>query len=81
MCRVRILSTYFGEEAPPACGRCDSCLRIARGGGRRERPLVKHPEFGEGEIIARKGALLTIFFPLVGEKTLREDFVNEVAQA
>src|SRR5262249_45429556 len=23
MCRARILATYFGDAAPPACGRCD----------------------------------------------------------
>src|SRR5213078_3480873 len=74
MCRVRILSTYFGDEAPPPCGRCDCCLRTKRAG--RRRPLVAHPEFGEGEVIARRGPLLTIFFPQVGEKTLREDFVR-----
>jgi ATP-dependent DNA helicase RecQ len=76
MCRVRILSTYFGEAAPPPCGRCDSCLRQVRRPG---RPVVMHPEFGEGEVIDRKGPLLTIFFPQVGEKTLREDFVKAVA--
>src|SRR5262249_23640787 len=77
MCRVRILSTYFGETAPPPCSRCDSCLRAAKAG--RSRPLVAHPEFGEGEVIARRGPLLTIFFPQVGEKTLREDFVQAVS--
>jgi ATP-dependent DNA helicase RecQ len=79
MCRVRILSTYFGEHAPPPCGRCDNCLRASRNTGRPSRPLVVHPEFGEGEVIDRKGPLLTIFFPQVGEKTLREDFVKAVA--
>jgi ATP-dependent DNA helicase RecQ len=76
MCRVRILSTYFGENAPPPCGRCDNCLRAQRRPG---RPLVLHPEFGEGEVIDKKGPLLTVFFPQVGEKTLREDFVKAVA--
>jgi ATP-dependent DNA helicase RecQ len=76
MCRVRILSTYFGENAPPPCGRCDNCLRAQRRPG---RPLVLHPEFGEGEVIDKKGPLLTIFFPQFGEKTLREDFVKAVA--
>ena len=76
MCRVRILSTYFGEVPPPPCTRCDNCLRAARHTGRASRPLVAHPEFGEGEVIAKRGALLTIFFPQVGEKTLREDFVK-----
>jgi ATP-dependent DNA helicase RecQ len=74
MCRVRILCTYFGEEPPPPCGRCDSCARATRSG--RRRPLVTHPEFGEGEVIARRGPLVTVFFPQVGEKTLREDFVT-----
>jgi ATP-dependent DNA helicase RecQ len=75
MCRVRILSTYFGEQAPPPCGRCDRCLR----GAESARPLVEHPEFGEGEVIAKRGALMTVFFPQVGEKTLHERFVKSVA--
>jgi len=75
MCRVRILSTYFGEQAPPPCGRCDRCLR----GAKTARPLVAHPDFGEGEVIAQRGALMTIFFPQVGEKTLHERFVKSVA--
>ena len=54
------------------CGRCDRCLR----GSRSARPLVRHPEFGEGEVIARQGTLVTVFFPLVGEKTLREDYLR-----
>src|SRR5439155_25835046 len=72
MCRVRILATYFGEQPPAPCGRCDRCLR----GSRSARPLVRHPEFGEGEVIARQGTLVTVFFPLVGEKTLREDYLR-----
>jgi ATP-dependent DNA helicase RecQ len=72
MCRVRILATYFGEQPPAPCGRCDRCVR----GARSARPVVKHPEFGEGEVIGRQGALVTVFFPLVGEKTLREDFLR-----
>jgi ATP-dependent DNA helicase RecQ len=72
MCRVRILATYFGEQPPSPCGRCDRCLR----GQRSARPLVRHPEFGEGEVIAKMGALVTVFFPLVGEKTLRQDYLR-----
>jgi ATP-dependent DNA helicase RecQ len=75
MCRVRILATYFGEQAPPPCGRCDRCLR----GAKSARPIVEHPDFGEGEVIARKGALVTVFFPQVGEKTLHERFVKSIA--
>jgi ATP-dependent DNA helicase RecQ len=77
MCRVRILSTYFGEQAPPPCGRCDRCLR----GARNARPLVVHPEFGEGEVIAQRGDIVTVFFPQVGEKTLHQRFVKSVATA
>jgi ATP-dependent DNA helicase RecQ len=98
MCRVRILSIYFGEETPPPCGRCDSCLRQARlaraasaplstrkgtqqAAAARVRPLVAHPEFGEGEVIAERGDLITVFFPAVGEKTLRAKFVRVVGRA
>jgi ATP-dependent DNA helicase RecQ len=76
MCRARILASYFGDDAPPSCGRCDRCRRA-----RSARPLVRHPEFGEGEVVAKKGALLTVFFPQFGDKTLREDFVEPVARA
>jgi ATP-dependent DNA helicase RecQ len=71
MCRVRILATYFGEQPPAPCGRCDRCR-----GKRTGRPLVDHPEFGEGEVIGRSGSLVTVFFPLVGEKTLRADYLS-----
>jgi ATP-dependent DNA helicase RecQ len=73
MCRVRILGTYFGEAAPAPCGRCDRCLR----GAKSARPLVEHAEFGEGEVIARQGERLTVFFPSVGEKVLHADFVRQ----
>ena len=76
MCRARILASYFGDAAPPSCGRCDRCRRA-----RTARPLVRHPEFGEGEVVDRRGALLTVFFPQFGDKTLREDFVEPVAPA
>jgi ATP-dependent DNA helicase RecQ len=75
MCRARILATYFGDAAPPACGRCDRCRRA-----KAARPLVRHPEFGEGEVVARRGTVLTVFFPQYGDKTLREDFVEPVAR-
>ncbi len=75
MCRVRILATYFGEPPPPPCGRCDRCLRRVRGTS-SARPLVQHPEFGEGEVIGRQGSRVTVFFPLVGEKTLHEDYLR-----
>jgi ATP-dependent DNA helicase RecQ len=75
MCRARILATYFGDAAPPACGRCDRCRRAGS-----QRPLVRHPEFGEGEVVARRGPVLTVFFPQFGDKTLREEFVEPVAR-
>jgi ATP-dependent DNA helicase RecQ len=75
MCRARILATYFGEDAPPACGRCDRCRRASSA-----RPLVRHPDFGEGEVVAQKGQLLTVFFPQHGDKTVRADFVQPVAR-
>jgi ATP-dependent DNA helicase RecQ len=75
MCRARILASYFGDDAPPSCGRCDRCRRA-----KAARPLVRHPEFGEGEVVARRGTVLTVFFPQFGDKTLREDFVEPVAR-
>ena len=59
----------------PSCGRCDRCRRA-----KSARPLVRHPEFGEGEVVARRGTVLTVFFPQFGDKTLREDFVQPVAR-
>jgi ATP-dependent DNA helicase RecQ len=72
LCRVAILSSYFGEEGTAPCGRCDRCLR----GTARARPRVSHEEFGEGELIDERGGLVTVFFPRVGQKTLRRDFVT-----
>jgi ATP-dependent DNA helicase RecQ len=74
LCRVRILTVYFGEPEPAPCGRCDRCLRERRGAPRR--PLVRHPEFGEGEVVMRRGALVTVFFPGVGKRTVREDYLE-----
>jgi ATP-dependent DNA helicase RecQ len=75
MCRARILASYFGDDAPPSCGRCDRCRR-----SKAARPVVRHPEFGEGEVVGRRGTVLTVFFPQFGDKTLREDFVEPVAR-
>jgi ATP-dependent DNA helicase RecQ len=74
LCRARILAAYFGDPFPDPCGRCDRCARAASA-----RPVVRHPEFGEGEVLARRGRVLTIFFPSAGERTLREDFLERVA--
>ena len=30
-------------------------------------------------VVARRGAVLTVFFPQFGDKTLKEDFVQPVA--
>jgi ATP-dependent DNA helicase RecQ len=76
MCRARILATYFGDESPPSCGRCDRCRRA----GKSSRPLVRHPEFGEGEVVAQRGGLVTVFFPQHGDKTLKAEFVQPVGE-
>jgi ATP-dependent DNA helicase RecQ len=71
LCRIRLLAAYFGDPVPQACGRCDSCLRVTS-----RRPLVHHPEFGEGELLLRKGRVVTVFFPSIGQRVLREDFLD-----
>jgi ATP-dependent DNA helicase RecQ len=83
MCRARTLRLYFGEEGATACGRCDRCLRQSRQGARPgapTRPRVVHPTFGEGEVTGAAGALLTVFFPTVGEKRLRAEFVTPAGE-
>jgi ATP-dependent DNA helicase RecQ len=71
LCRSRLLAAYFGDPVPPPCGRCDSCARVGP-----KRPRVHHPEFGEGELIARRGRVVTVFFPAIGARVLREEFLD-----
>ena len=57
MCRVRILATYFGDQAPPPCGRCDRCRR----GAHTARPRVAHPNRCEGASVgARRGTSVLV---------------------
>jgi ATP-dependent DNA helicase RecQ len=75
LCRVRILAAWFGDETAVECGRCDRCLR----GKRTARPRVKHPEFGEGEVLSERGDVLVCFFPRAGQRTLKRDFVSALS--
>jgi ATP-dependent DNA helicase RecQ len=73
LCRPRLLAAYFGDPLPPPCGRCDSCARVGAA-----RPRVTHPDFGEGEVLDRRGKVVHVFFPAVGARMLKEEFLRKV---
>jgi ATP-dependent DNA helicase RecQ len=75
MCRVRLLTSYFGESPPTPCRRCDRCRR----GPAKARSLVCHPHFGEGEVLERRGSLWTVFFPQTGQKTVQKEYLEPIA--
>ena len=73
LCRWYYLLKYFGEPLEAPCGHCNNCRR---GKGW----YVKHRTWGVGEVLQRIGPNLKVLFPGVGEKVLREDFVQPFGQ-
>ncbi|MEW6057070.1 MAG: ATP-dependent DNA helicase RecQ [Bdellovibrionota bacterium] len=81
LCRWYYLLRYFGEDLQEPCGYCDNCRK------QLEKPVtsastlsagnyVQHNEWGVGEVMKRIGPNLKIYFPGVGEKILREAFIQ-----
>jgi ATP-dependent DNA helicase RecQ len=74
-CRRQFLLAYFGEEAPPQCGRCDNCEagRVDPTSDDDTFPVgtrVAHTEWGEGAVVRTEGDTVTVLFDTVGYKTL-----------
>ena len=85
-CRRQFLLSYFGEEAPDRCGRCDWCeAHPGAGGGdgavrdARFPPgtRVRHHDWGEGEVQRVERDQLVVLFDAIGYKTLAREVVRE----
>ena len=78
LCLWYYLLRYFGEELEEPCMQCDNCKRhvqqasdtLARGA------YVRHRAWGVGEVIERIGPNLKVRFPGIGDKVLREQFIQ-----
>lgn len=93
MCRLRYLRNYFGETVDRNCGHCDNCRRAAlqkeaKGPLRRKKSLsssrsfrkgemVRHPTFGEGEVMEVEGEKTTVAFVRGGTKKLLSSYLQK----
>jgi ATP-dependent DNA helicase RecQ len=76
-CRWRSLLEYFGEPAGDRCGHCDNDQRANSTSDEADgsRPFargsrVRHPVFGEGEVIGYAGDRILLAFDQAGYKRL-----------
>ncbi|PYY32505.1 ATP-dependent DNA helicase RecQ [Curtobacterium sp. MCBD17_030] len=81
-CRRQFLLGYFGGELAHPCGNCDTCTagtayavgsHPADGAHDEEWPpdaSVRHPVWGDGNIMSTEDDRLTVFFPRAGYRTL-----------
>ena len=83
-CRWRFLLEYFGEPAEERCGHCDNDQNddAAMGEADGSRPFargsrVRHPVFGEGEVIGYAGHRILLTFDEAGYKRLDLGLVAE----
>jgi ATP-dependent DNA helicase RecQ len=83
-CRWRFLLDYFGEPARERCGHCDNDQHAdaATDEADGSRPFargsrVRHPVFGEGEVIGYAGNRILLAFDQAGYKRLDLDLVAE----
>ncbi|MCE0766828.1 RecQ family ATP-dependent DNA helicase [Pseudonocardia kujensis] len=87
-CRRRYLLGYFGEELGGPCGHCDTC---GSGSAAEHVPAdvgdedaaftpstpVRHPEWGDGVVLATEADRLTVLFDERGYTTLSREAVEE----
>jgi ATP-dependent DNA helicase RecQ len=69
LCRWLYLLKYFGEDMEEPCGHCDNCVR-------HQGSFVIHRAWGVGEILKKIGPNLCVYFPGIGEKVLRAEFIQ-----
>lgn len=81
-CRREYLLGYFGEAFRPPCGACDNCRagRVHAPAG--DAPFVvgarvRHPSFGEGQVMRTEEDKLTVLFDERGYQTLALSVVLE----
>ncbi|UDY37517.1 RecQ family ATP-dependent DNA helicase [Dermatobacter hominis] len=87
-CRRRMLLGYFGEQAD-ACGDgCDNCRRGRPGAAGQDDAspalhgfgpgaAVRHPEWGDGEVVRSDGEVIVVSFEQAGYRTLDAALVAE----
>jgi ATP-dependent DNA helicase RecQ len=82
-CRREYLLTYFGEPFRGPCGNCDNCLAgLVGGDGEGSEPFpvgsrVRHPEWGEGQVLRYQDDTVTVLFEQAGYRTLGVGLVLE----
>jgi ATP-dependent DNA helicase RecQ len=87
-CRRQLLLGYFGQEHAAPCGACDTCENGPGGRADATAPgeaagaydvdeRVRHPEWGEGTVMAVEDDRLTVFFESAGYKQLALAVVEE----
>ncbi|NKQ57415.1 ATP-dependent DNA helicase RecQ [Amycolatopsis sp. K13G38] len=76
-CRRQFLLGYFGEVADEPCGHCDTCeAGVAEehapepGGPFAAGSVVRHREWGPGQVVRRDAERLTVLFDEAGYRTL-----------
>jgi len=76
-CRWKFVLEYFGEAAVDRCGHCDNDHRAHVGDDGMEAPRpfprgsrVRHPVFGEGEVVGYVGPHILLAFDRAGYKRL-----------
>jgi ATP-dependent DNA helicase RecQ len=79
-CRRDFVLSYFGEEHEVPCWNCDNCDAGLVQADSRPRPfaigdLVRHPEWGQGEVQRYDRDHVVVLFEAVGYKTLGLDLV------
>jgi ATP-dependent DNA helicase RecQ len=84
-CRRAVLLSYFGEQAPDRCERCDRCTTLERGArptldvddGLVTAEIVVHATFGRGQVLRREGDTVVVLFDDAGYRSLSAELVTE----
>ena len=82
-CRRAVLLAYFGEPFDGPCGGCDNCDagRVVLGAGATSRftpsQRVRHPEWGEGDVVRADDDTVVVVFDDKGYRTLSLELVDE----